>query len=124
MILTTSYFNAPMPQANPVSIARSEPAWFRHSGSYQTYKLLAPSWSLLGKAKQGRLTFEAYAAAYRKTVLACLDPYEVLAELEGRFGNNPTLLCWEAEAEICHRRLVAQWLEAWTGLSVPELVVA
>jgi len=121
LLVTTSYFAKIDSIENPVSIARSEPRWFRQRPCFQAYKKLAPSWSLVGKAKQGRISQDEYARLYRETVLDRLDPLTVLRELYESFGSNPTLLCWEAKREACHRRLVAQWLEVNTGVHVPEI---
>ena len=49
--------------------------------------------------------------------LAALDPAKVYAEL----GENAVLLCFCAADARCHRRIVAEWLEAALGVLVPEL---
>ena len=119
--ITTSYFSQLRLIASPVSIARNEPAWFKASTKYQAYKKLAPSWSLLGKAKQGKIGQEKYVKIYYQTVLDLHNPMEIVNELLALFGPAPTLLCWEAPDKFCHRRLVANWLEERIGLTVPEL---
>jgi hypothetical protein len=48
--------------------------------------------------------------------LAGLDPQAVYDLL----GENAVLLCWEAPGEGCHRRIVAEWLEAALVTEVPE----
>jgi uncharacterized protein (DUF488 family) len=57
-----------------------------------------------------------YRAAYQK-ILDRLDPRKVYDEL----GEDAILLCWEKPGEFCHRRLVAEWIEAHLGVKVPEL---
>jgi hypothetical protein len=52
-----------------------------------------------------------------RAILAALDPHEV-AE---RLGPHAVLLCWEKPFQLCHRRMVAEWLEEALGLEIPEL---
>jgi hypothetical protein len=49
-------------------------------------------------------------------VLSKLDPKQVAAELDGCI-----LLCYEKDSTFCHRRIVAEWLEAALGIKVPEM---
>ena len=60
-------------------------------------------------------------ATYREkyqTILDNLDPWKVYEDL----GENSILICWEAPGKFCHRRLVAEWLEADRALCpIPEL---
>ncbi len=121
MQIYTSYFNNIPKINNPVSIARNEPQWFKRSTNFQSYKKLAPSWSLLGKAKSGKINFSEYVHLYYRTVLDNLSPQAVVEDLNKFFGQEMTLLCWEKNFSICHRRLVAQWLMENTDLEIPEL---
>ncbi len=116
----TSYFHNIENTVNPVSIARNEPKWFKHSQLFQSYKRIAPSWSLLGKAKSGKINFSEYVQLYHTSVLEHLSPIEVLAELNALFGQEMTLLCWEKNCFICHRRLFAKWLMKSIDLYIPE----
>ncbi len=120
--ITTSYFANIKNLTNPVSIARSEPKWFLASFKIPpVYKKLAPSWSLIGKAKQGKIGLEEYTGIYYQDVLNRCEPLSVIRELTKLFGKECTLICWERPGVFCHRRLVAKWLEENTGLVVPEI---
>jgi hypothetical protein len=50
-------------------------------------------------------------------VVTVVSAKQVVEEL----GPNAILLCWESFNVRCHRRLVAEWLEAKLGIVVPEL---
>ncbi|MFP4629835.1 MAG: DUF488 family protein [Desulfohalobiaceae bacterium] len=119
--LGTSYFARAREVPCPVSIARSEPAWFKTWQHFRSYKKLAPSWKLIQSSKQGKVSWMEYKAAYQQQVLDGLDPEQVLLQLTQSFGPELTLLCWEREAEFCHRRLAARWLGRGLGLDIPEL---
>ncbi|HMB31329.1 MAG TPA: hypothetical protein VKN82_05860 [Desulfohalobiaceae bacterium] len=120
--ISTSYFANINYLTNPVSIARSEPKWFIASFKEPpVYKKLAPSWSLIGKSKQGKISLEEYIDIYYQSVLKGTDPFIVITELILNFGAELTLICWEKPGNFCHRRLVATWLEENTGLFIPEI---
>ena len=104
----TSYFanvKKLPPELVPVSIARGSPRWFTGRKELR----LAPSWAMLKMKKP------EYDAAFAG-ILAKLDPAEIYQTL----GENAVLLCWEKPGEACHRRLVAEWLEAALGIEIPE----
>jgi hypothetical protein len=73
------------------------------------YPALAPRREML------KLDEANYRVEYQK-ILDNLDPRKVFEDL----GQDAILLCWEAPGEFCHRRLVAEWLEAHLGVTVPE----
>ena len=117
----TSCFHNIGNSINPVSIARNEPKWFKNAQYFQSYKKLAPSWKLLGKAKSGKIDFTEYIDQYYESVLNNLSPLGVIEELNVLFGDEMTLLCWEKDFSRCHRRLFAKWLKENIDLHVPEL---
>jgi uncharacterized protein (DUF488 family) len=81
--------------------------------------LLAPTPELL-KAIQGKqIGWDEYAAQYT----ALIQERNVAGVLERATFEGPTvLLCSEATAEHCHRRLVAEHLSAaWGGLEIAHL---
>jgi uncharacterized protein YeaO (DUF488 family) len=119
--LGTSCFALAWKVPCPVSIARSEPAWFRNSNQFRAFKKLAPSWRLIQNSKQGEISWQDYQAGYYREVLELLDPEQVLQELHQAFGPELTLLCWEKKHSFCHRRLVAKWLSDKCGVEVPEI---
>lgn len=105
--MKTSYFanvkNLPA-DAVPVCIAR-----FNRFFKGRRYLDLAPTADMLNMSQ------EDYDKAFH-AILAKLDPHKVAADL----GPNAVLLCYERPGEICHRRLVAEWLEAALGIEIPE----
>ncbi len=89
----------------PVSIARGSPRGFTGKKELR----LAPTWAML------KMTKADYDARFAE-MLAQLDPAEIYQTL----GENAVLLCWEKPGDACHRRLVAEWLEAAFGIQIPE----
>lgn len=114
MNISTSYFGNKTASADPmaVSIARWAPRWW---GKRRRYILLAPSADLLKCSKAG-LSWPEYIEEYKKNVLGKLDPEKVYADISGSI-----LMCWEKPGEDCHRRLVAEWLEKFLNVKIPEL---
>jgi hypothetical protein len=49
-----------------------------------------------------------------------LNPVLVYEELVALGGDDPILLCWEEPNTWCHRRRVAEWLEAALGIEISE----
>lgn len=43
-----------------------------------------------------------------------------MPEIYQTLGENALLLCWEKPGDACHRRFVAEWLEAALGIEIPE----
>ena len=104
----TSYFanvKKLPPDLVPVSIARGSPRGFTGKKELR----LAPTWAMLKMQKP------EYDADFAE-ILAKLDPAEIYQTL----GENAVLLCWEKPGDACHRRLVAEWLEAALGIEIPE----
>jgi uncharacterized protein (DUF488 family) len=86
---------------------------------YQHEPLLAPTPEML-KAYQGKqLTWAEYDAQYN----ALIEERDVAHTLDRAAFYGPTaLLCSEATAEHCHRRLVAEHLcKAWGDLEIAHL---
>ena len=89
-----------------IGISQGVPKWF----DGEVFKALAPTWAMVRMKNM-----EEYTRLYKNRILSLLDPVKLAAELDGAI-----LLCWEKPGEFCHRRLVAEWLEAATGEAVPE----
>lgn len=53
--------------------------------------------------------------------LEALDPQRVYRDLVAVAGPDALLLCHEKPGTLCHRLIVACWLEATLGSHVPEL---
>lgn len=83
---------------------------------------LAPPEKLLWKVKQGRISRETYTIEYLKAIDDQYTPKSLFRELESIYlGKDPVLLCFEKKGAFCHRRLLADWLQADTGVTIGEL---
>jgi hypothetical protein len=92
------------PELEPVSIAVGN-RYFKG----RLEPRLAPTRPML---KMGREDFDRHY----EEILATLNAQEIYESL----GDNAVLLCWESPNIYCHRRRVAEWLEASLGIVVPE----
>ena len=119
MNLSTSYFAKLKYVPNPVSISQKTPDW----ANVGTYPKLAPPWSLVTGLRSGALSPAQYTSDYHRLVLSGLNAVEVVNDIVGQFGSNASLLCYETPRDICHRRIVAEWIQSETGIVVPELVL-
>jgi len=106
-MIQTSYFGRAASFPNAVAISQGIPKWYNGA----RYKPLAPSWEIIHLKDH-----ELYRKRYYEEVLSKLDPKQVAADLEGCI-----LLCHEKDSTFCHRRIVAEWLEAALGIKVPEM---
>jgi uncharacterized protein YeaO (DUF488 family) len=126
-MIYTSYF-ALIPKLPPdmlkISISLFTPKWAQIDGYF---KCLNPTEQLLREAKSGSILSEEAMKKYRNEILSKLSPvkvYEELIEMLNKSGKEDlALLCYEKPGEICHRRFVAQWLEAGNSVSVPEYAI-
>ncbi len=118
MFLLTSYFGRAqsLPKHfNLVSIARYTPYWWTGAKAPQ----LAPTENILINYKRDG-DWDKYMARFQMEVLNRLNPKKIAENLEIYFGNsNPVcLLCYEKDADRCHRSLVARWLSENTNIEV------
>lgn len=111
-MLTTSNFAKSAKNPNAIAISQGLP---RFAPRVKRYLPLAPPRALLN-AKDPAL----YDVEYKK-ILAALDPKKVYDDLIALGGPDAVLLCWESFNVKCHRRLVAEWIEAALGIVIPEL---
>jgi len=81
--------------------------------------LLAPSPQLFDRYKKHGGSWSEYKRAF----LSLLDERQIATRLDRRGFDLPTvLLCSEPTAERCHRRLVAEYLQAqWGDLRISHL---
>ena len=70
--------------------------------------LLAPEAADLRGYRHSRMSWDEYAKRY-KQLLKKRDPLSTLDIT--RWGTKPVLLCSEPQAEKCHRRLAAEYLQ-------------
>jgi uncharacterized protein (DUF488 family) len=81
--------------------------------------LLAPTDELLGRYRKKEVGWDAYAEAFQ----ALLGDRDVASTLDRASFDAPSvLLCSEATAVHCHRRLVAEYLaRAWGDVEIVHL---
>jgi hypothetical protein len=107
-----------------ISISLFTPKWVQVDGHFSC---LNPTEQLLREAKSGSIPAEEVMGKYCREILGKLSPIKVYEEviemLYKSSKNDLALLCYEKPGEVCHRRFVAQWLEAGNSVSVPEYVV-
>lgn len=101
----TSYFANLKNVANPLSISGKAPWWYRGP----QFKVLAPKIGFFTDYKNGLIGEEGYVREFNSQVLGPLDPQETYDKLVSQYGEDVTLLCYEAPGKFCHRRLVARW---------------
>lgn len=99
-----------------ISISGKPPA----NWNGETYKKLAPSWSIWREWHDSRVNADKetkelanahYTERFKKEVLAKLNPMDVLNDIRNMSGcRTPVLMCYERPDEFCHRHLVAKWL--------------
>jgi hypothetical protein len=97
--------------SNPkaVSISIGVPPWYPG----KRFLDVAPRRDML------KLPKDDYDREYQK-ILDSLDPVQVYKKICDMYGEDSILLCWESPNVRCHRRWVAEWLEAANGIIVPE----
>lgn len=93
-------------ELKPIGISRKVPEFFYGP----TLRKLAPTWLML------KMPPENYATHYAR-ILSQLDPRAIYEELG---GEGAVMLCYESPTKNCHRRAVAEWLQAHLGIDVPE----
>lgn len=88
------------------------------AASYEHQPLLAPTAEILNAYRQDK-DWEAYERNFR--ALLGTRRAETLYSLES-LATPTVLLCSEANADHCHRRLVAEyWESSWGGLQIIHL---
>lgn len=100
-----------------VGISVTVPNWFEGP----VYERLVPPADLVERYKKGQVTPAQYFAEYR-VQLDALDAESVYWDIYDLAGTErtPTLCCWCAPGEFCHRHLVAAWFRHH-GLDCYEL---
>ena len=115
-MIYTSYYSNPsirkIPDSLKLNIALYRPRWL--STSIRNVPALYPPEHLLRAIKSGAINWEQYKDTYYREVLNTLDPRQVYDSLKGK-----TLLCYCKG--VCHRNIVAEWLESNGCGEVKEL---
>jgi len=87
--------------------------------AYLHLPVLAPTRELLAGYRQKTLSWETYEKSFRDLLCAGAVEHKLDRSL---FEVPVALLCSEAEATFCHRRLVAEYLqERWPDVTVRHL---
>ncbi|MDR2769804.1 MAG: DUF488 domain-containing protein [Puniceicoccales bacterium] len=127
MVIYTSYFAfVPKLPENmlKISIALFTPQWAKVD---EYFPSLNPTELLLREAKSGAIPIEEAMKKYQREILSKLSPIKIYKELIGVLNKSNkqhlALLCYEKPGEVCHRRIVAKWLEIGNSVSVPEYTV-
>lgn len=81
--------------------------------------MLAPTQELMDSYKKEKGPWDRYA----KKFLALMEKRKIASKLDRKqFSVRTVLLCSEAEAEHCHRKLVLDYLhDQWGGLRIRHL---
>jgi uncharacterized protein (DUF488 family) len=89
------------------------------SADYIHQPLLAPTKELLSNYRHGKCTWEEYEQIFHRLMVdRCVDT----AIDRSLFQTRAVLLCSEATAEQCHRRLVAEYLnDHWGDIDITHL---
>lgn len=117
MKIYTSYFSN-MREINkqgivPINIALWPPRFF----TGKSIRYVAPTRSILKDTKSD----EEYIRRYKAEILAALDIKKLLLDIEEiSGGKDVALLCYEKPGELCHRHLLAEYMNE-QGCDVHEL---
>ncbi|MDR0646972.1 MAG: DUF488 domain-containing protein [Puniceicoccales bacterium] len=107
-----------------ISIALFTPQWAQVDACFPS---LNPTEQLLREAKSGAIPPEEAMKKYQREILSKLSPIKIYKELIEVLNKSNkqhlALLCYEKPGEVCHRRVVAEWLEIGNAVSVPEYTV-
>jgi uncharacterized protein (DUF488 family) len=89
------------------------------SAAYEHEPLLAPTQDILDDFKKHKGSWEVYSEAY----LSLIRSRKVESVLsQDSFQKRTVLLCSEATAEHCHRRLALEYLQKyWKGVEIHHL---
>jgi hypothetical protein len=101
------------PSITPVAVSIGIPGWYKKERELR----LAPTRKMLAMSQAGDQDY--YDVRYIK-ILESLDPEEIFESLTLAGTRQVAMLCWCARGETCHRRYVAEWLESYLGIVVPE----
>ena len=87
--------------------------------TYEHEPLLAPTQEMLDAYKKGKAAWEDYTEGYLELIRS--RKVESAISQEG-FCRKTVLLCSEATAEHCHRRLALEYLQkSWKGIVIHHL---
>ncbi|MDR2077889.1 MAG: DUF488 domain-containing protein [Rickettsiales bacterium] len=106
-----------------MSVSLFTPQWAKIDGFLPYFN---PPEKLLREAKSGKISLDEAMKIYREEILGKLSPARVYEELLTILQKNGkrdlALLCYEKPGEICHRRIIAEWLESALQVSILEYI--
>lgn len=79
---------------------------------------LKPTYDLVQRYKSGQIGEKQYTIEYLTLLLQRKVDFGVLVDA---LENNSVLLCYEKAGDFCHRRIVADLIQKFTGVGVIEL---
>ena len=122
-MLYTASFYAPQNWVGAVyRVSRQHPRGRRTQWGILPF--LYPDRELLRAYRNSEIDFEGLGTAYLRGLNTRLEDWPEFREWLGRLPTlgDFTLLCFEAQGEPCHRRVLAQWLlDQVPGLELGEL---
>lgn len=111
----TSNYSRKGKDPGAIAISRSQPDWY--SGDVRID--LAPTWDMIWAIKDGKITYDDYICQYINMLIT--NKFDAKRFLESLPTSTPTyLLCYESPTDLCHRRLLADYIEIQTGVYIPE----
>lgn len=94
-----------------VRVSNTSPEWFEKK-LYKIDSNVYPDWTTINNYKSGEITRDEFRALYARKITSQTQPEFIYQELEnlGRlYGKeNIVLLCWEKDAQACHRTMLAE----------------
>jgi hypothetical protein len=95
------------------TVYRTSVGSMRGMDRYKGLEFLYPTWEMVMGHKSGKLSDQEYKDAYRKLYL---DSWKRWMQLQGwlkslRTDEDCTLLCYCAEGEFCHRRIIGTMIK-------------
>lgn len=105
-------------QKNIVSISVSTPKWLYVN---HRYNYLMPKYQLLQDFRSNRITEDQYVEQYNN-MLYSLDAKKVYDDLLS-LTPKPIICCHCSTKHMCHRHLVAEWLQSSLSIKIPEYKV-
>ena len=117
MNIHTSYYSKVrmLPKENTilVQVSNTVPTWFREE-YYKLSKDLSPEWGIINAYKCDNISRDCFMSKYRDYLDKHFDKNEILLELsrlaQACNVENVILLCYEKDAESCHRTELGKWL--------------
>lgn len=113
-IYTSNYArNGKNPNAYGTSYMR--PRWYKGKMLFD----VAPPKDLVTEYKNGNVTEEQYTIRYIQALKdRGLTPENTLELIP----DGAVLLCYEPPGAFCHRRILAEWIQMYTGVVIEELL--